>query len=197
MTPERWQEVSRIYYDALARDSHERASFLRETCQDEALRQEVESLLAQPASTENFLVEPAVAMAPELMDDPAEPTLTGRRLGVYQILGLLGVGGMGEVYRARDTRLGRDVAVKVLPRLFSADPERLARLEREARLLASLNNPHIAAIYGFEQTAGVHALILELVEGPTLAERLQRGPLPIAEALRIARQIAAALEAAH
>ena len=197
MTPERWQQISRIYHDALARDSGERASFLREACQDEALRQEVESLLAQPASTENFLSEPAVAMAPELMDDPAEPTLTGRRLGVYQILDLLGVGGMGEVYRARDTRLDRDVAVKVLPRLFSADPERLARFAREARLLASLNHPHIAAIYGFEATAGIHALVLEFVEGPTLAERLRRGALPIEEAVRIARQIAAAIEAAH
>ena len=198
MTPDRWQQVSRIYYEALARDSDERASFLREACRDDdALRQEVESLLAQPASTENFLGEPAVAMAPELMDDPAEPTLTGRRLGVYQILDLLGAGGMGEVYRARDTRLGRDVAVKVLPRLFSADPERLTRFEREARLLASLNHPHIAAIYGVEETSGIHALVLELVEGPTLAERLQRGPLPMGEAMRIARQIADALEAAH
>jgi eukaryotic-like serine/threonine-protein kinase len=198
MTPERWQQVSRIYYGALARDAGERASFVREACRDdEALRQEVESLLAQPALTEDFLGEPALAMAPGLVDDSAEPTLTGQRLGVYHILDLVGVGGMGEVYRARDTKLGRDVALKVLPRLFSADPERLARFEREARLLASLNHPHIAAIYGFEETAGVHALILELVEGPTLAERLQRGPLPIAEAVRIARQIADALEAAH
>src|SRR5262245_54604176 len=198
MTPERWQKVSRIYHDALACESAERASFLRQACQgDEALRQEVESLLAQPVSTENFLGEPALAMAPGLMDDPAEPALTGQRLGAYHILDLLGAGGMGEVYRARDTRLGRDVAVKVLPRLFSADPERLARFEREARLLAALNHPHIAAIYGFEEAAGVHALVLELVEGPTLAERLQRGPLPIAEAMRNARQIADALEAAH
>jgi serine/threonine protein kinase/Tol biopolymer transport system component len=198
MTPERWQQVSRIYYDALARDSGERASFLREACQDdEALRRDVESLLAQPASAENFLGEPALAMAPRLVNDSAEHMLAGQRLGVYQILDLLGVGGMGEVYRARDTKLDRDVAVKVLPRLFSADPERLARFEREARLLASLNHPHIAAIYGFEEAAGVHALVLELVEGPTLAERLQRGPLPVAESLRIARQIADALEAAH
>jgi Tol biopolymer transport system component len=198
MTPERWRQISRIYYDALARDSQERVSFLREACRDdEALRQEVESLLAQPASAENFLGEPALAMAAGLVDDPPEPMLTGQRLGAYQILDLLGVGGMGEVYRARDTKLGRDVAVKVLPRLFSADPERLTRFEREARLLASLNHPHIAAIYGFEETAGVHALVLELVEGPTLAERLQRGPLPIAEAVRIARQIVDALEAAH
>jgi serine/threonine protein kinase/Tol biopolymer transport system component len=197
MTPEQWQQVSRIYHDALARDSGERASFLREACRgDEALRQEVESLLAQPASADNFLGDPALAMAPGLVDDPAE-TLTGQSFGVYHILDLLGVGGMGEVYRARDTKLGRDVALKVLPRLFSADPDRLARFEREARLLASLNHPHIAAIYGFEATAGVHALVLELVEGPTLAERLQRAPLSIAEAVKIASQIADALEAAH
>jgi len=198
MTPERWRQVSRIYYDALARDSRERPSFLREACRDdETLRREVESLLAQPASAEKFLAEPALAMAPRLVDDPPEPTLTGQRLGVYEILDLLGVGGMGEVYRARDTKLGRDVAVKVLPRLLSSEPERLARFEREARLLASLNHPNIAAIYGFEETAGVHALVLELVDGATLAERLQRGPLPIAATLKIARQIADALEAAH
>jgi serine/threonine protein kinase/Tol biopolymer transport system component len=198
MTPERWQQVSRIYHDALDRNSGERAAFLREACRDdEALRQEVESLLAEPASAEDFLGAPALAMAAELVDETAEPSLTGQRVGTYDILDLLGVGGMGQVYRARDTRLGRDVAVKVLPRLFSVDPERVARFEREAQLLASLNHPHIAAIYGFEQTDAVHALVLELVDGPTLAERLQAGPLPIAEALRIARQIADALEAAH
>ena len=144
MTPERWRQVSRIYYDTLARDAGERASFLREACRDdEALRQEVESLLAQPASAEKFLTEPALAMAPELVDDPSEAMLTGQRLGVYQILDLLGVGGMGEVYRARDTKLGRDVAVKVLPRIVSADPERLARFERLwiARAINSLPVP--------------------------------------------------------
>jgi serine/threonine protein kinase/Tol biopolymer transport system component len=198
MTPGRWQQVSRIYYDALARDAGERASFVRDACRDdEALRQEVESLLAQPSSTEDFLGETAFAMAPGLVGNPGEPTLTGQKLGVYDILDLLGVGGMGEVYRARDTKLDRDVALKVLPPLFSADPERLARFEREARLLASLNHPNIAAIYGFEQTAGVHALVLELVDGPPLAERLERGPLPTPEAVRIARQITEALEAAH
>ena len=198
MTPERWAQVSRIYHDALARDARERASFLRDACQgDEALRQEVESLLAQPASADDFLGAPALAMAPALVEDRAEPTLIGESVGVYRILDLLGVGGMGEVYRARDTRLDRDVAVKILPRLFSADPERLGRFEREARLLASLNHPHIAAIYGFEKTARVQALILELVDGPTLGERLQRGPVPTLEALRLARQIADALEAAH
>jgi serine/threonine protein kinase len=104
MTPERWQQVSRIYHEALARDSGDRASFLRDACRDdEALRQDVESLLAQPASEETFLREPALALAARLMNDPPEQMLTGQRLGVYHIVDLLGVGGMGEVYRARDT----------------------------------------------------------------------------------------------
>jgi serine/threonine protein kinase len=125
------------------------------------------------------------------------PLERGTRLGVYEIQDLLGAGGMGEVYRARDSRLGRDVALKVLPESLTVDPERRTRFEREARLLAALNHPHIGAIYGFEESGDVRALVLELVDGPTLAERLAGGPLPIAEALAIARQIAGALEAAH
>ena len=109
----------------------------------------------------------------------------------------LGAGGMGEVYRARDTKLGRDVAIKVVADVFLSDPERLARFEREARVLATLNHPHIGAIYGVEEADGVRGLVLELVEGATLAERLASGPLPIQEALTVARQIADALEAAH
>ncbi len=109
----------------------------------------------------------------------------------------LGAGGMGEVYRARDTRLNRDVAIKVLPDLFATDPERLARFEREAQVLASLNHPHIAQIYGVEESRGVRALIMELVEGETLADLFTRGPVPTDQALPIARQIADALEAAH
>ena len=104
---------------------------------------------------------------------------------------------MGEVYRARDTKLGRDVALKVLPDVFADDPERLARFQREARVLASLNHPNIASIYGLEESEGVRALVLELVEGPTLAERIAQGPIPLDEALPIAKQIADALEAAH
>jgi len=122
---------------------------------------------------------------------------TGTRLGPYEILSPLGAGGMGEVYRARDGKLGREVAIKVLPAAFAADAERLARFRREAKVLASLNHPHIAAIYGLEESGGVEALVLELAEGETLAERLARGPLPADEALEIARQIAEALEAAH
>src|SRR5512144_1909881 len=121
----------------------------------------------------------------------------GSRLGSYEILGPLGAGGMGEVWRARDGKLGRDVAIKVLPGAFASDAERLARFRREAQVLAALNHPHIAAIYGLEESGGVEALVLELVEGETLAESLSRGPLPVEEALEIARQIADALEAAH
>ena len=130
---------------------------------------------------------------------------TGVRLGPYEITGTLGAGGMGEVYRARDAKLQRDVAIKVLPAIFTSDPARLARFEREARVLASLNHPHIAAIYGFEQSGDIHALVLELVEGETLAERINAGTsgsgrtsgLPVSESLTIARQIADALDAAH
>ena len=123
---------------------------------------------------------------PEERRSPAQ-SLIGRQLGAYQVLSLLGIGGMGEVYRARDTRLERDVAIKVLPHFFADHPERLRRFEREAHLLAALNHPHIGAIYGVEDVGGVRALVLELVDGETLADRVRRGPVPLAEALTIAR----------
>src|SRR6266540_5697761 len=121
----------------------------------------------------------------------------GTRLGIYEIIDALGVGGMGEVYRARDTKLHRDVAVKVLPDSFAGDPDRLARFQREAQVLASLNHPNIAAIYGVEEQNDLRGLMLELVEGPTLADRIARGQIPLDEALAIAHKIAEALEAAH
>ena len=121
----------------------------------------------------------------------------GTRIGVYEILGSLGAGGMGEVYRARDTKLERDVALKVLPPAFTEDVDRVARFTREARLLASLNHPHIGTIYGFEDGGHIPALVLELVDGETLDDRLTRGPLPLSEALAVAEQIADALDAAH
>ncbi len=122
---------------------------------------------------------------------------SGMKFGPYEVLSPLGAGGMGEVYRARDAKLNRDVAIKVLPEAVAEDADRLARFQREAQVLASLNHPHIAAIYGLEKTGNVEALVLELVEGETLAERIAAGPMPIDEALAIARQIADALEAAH
>src|SRR5829696_7390663 len=126
----------------------------------------------------------------------------GQRIGAFEIRGLLGRGGMGEVHRAYDTRLGRDVALKVLPRAFASDPDRVARFEREARVLASLNHPHIGTIHGIEDVPGAagertRILILELVEGDTLADRIARGPLTIREATLIAVQILDALETAH
>jgi len=121
----------------------------------------------------------------------------GTKLGPYEVLEPIGSGGMGEVFRARDTKLNRDVALKVLPDLFANDPERLARFQREAEVLASLNHPNIAQIHGLEESGDVRALVLELVEGPTLAERIAQGAIPLDEALAIARQIADALEAAH
>ncbi len=123
--------------------------------------------------------------------------LIGTRIGVYTITSLLGVGGMGEVYRARDTKLDRLVAIKILPESFAHDPERLARFEREARVLAALNHPNITIIHGLEEAEGSKALVMELVEGPTLANRIARGPVPLDEALPIAMQVAAALDTAH
>ena len=125
---------------------------------------------------------------------PLDPGIT---LGPYSVTAKIGEGGMGEVYRARDTKLDRDVALKVLPEAFTQDPDRLARFEREAKVLASLNHPNIGHICGLEEAEGVRALVLELVEGPTLADRIKRGPIPLDEALPIAKQIAEALEAAH
>src|SRR5687767_3854281 len=121
----------------------------------------------------------------------------GTRLGPYEVIGFIGAGAMGEVFRARDVRLNRDVALKVLPERFATDSDRRRRFEREARILASLNHPNIAQIYGVEESHTLIALVMELVEGPTLAEQLASGPMPLVAALRLARQVVAALEAAH
>ena len=133
-----------------------------------------------------FLLIPVewAASRTAIVSDTSTSALTGRRLGVYHLQALLGAGGMGEVYRAHDTRLGRDVAIKILPQAFTADPDRLARFEREARVLASLNHPNIGAIYGLEDADGLRGLVLELVEGETLAERIARsgGPSAFAKA---------------
>ena len=190
MTPERWRQISEIFHAALAQDPDVRDAFLDDAYgADPALRHEVESLMAAHDQAGQFGDTP-VSM-------PGSPLEPGMSLGPYRIDSLLGVGGMGEVYRAHDPRLGRGVAIKVLPSHLLAHPERLARFEREARLLASLNHPHIGAIYGVEEFDGGYALVMELVEGEDLAQRIARGPIPLADALPIAKQIAEALEAAH
>src|SRR5688572_6373012 len=191
-----WERVRRLFHEAIQRPREEWIGFLEKECaDDESLRSEVESLLAAHERAGGFLERASMPMLRDV--GAAVPLTPGVRLGDFEITGTLGAGGMGEVYRARDIRLGRDVAIKLLPSLLAADPDRRARFERESRLLAALNHPHIAAIHSVEEIDGRPALILELVEGPTLADRLATGPIPIAEALQIARQLADALEAAH
>jgi serine/threonine protein kinase/Tol biopolymer transport system component len=194
----RRQRVENVCHAALELDVAERAAFIAAACGDDsALRREVETLLAHAQTAEGFLVAPMGAVAAQVLAETGGTALVGRQIGSYTIQSRLGSGGMGEVYRARDTKLGRDVAIKILPRAFTSDPERLARFEREARMLAALNHPHIGAIYGVEEVDGIPALILEFIEGPTLADRLAKGRIPLNDSLPVARQIADALEAAH
>ena len=210
MTDERWPRIRQLFEAVFDRPPEERAEFLAAaTAGDDGLRREVEALVAAdiaaaglserwPAASDSALAALQGAVDGMRSDDPPSPGLTaGHRVGNYDVIAPLGTGGMGEVYRAHDARLGRDVAVKILPRAFTTDPDRLARFAREARVLASLNHPHIGGIYGIEEIGEAPALVLELVDGPTLAERIGAGRLPVHEALDIARQIADALAAAH
>jgi hypothetical protein len=193
---DRWTLVERIYQEAVDRPLAERARFLDSACLgDHVLRREVESLLARDGPS--LLDRSGFDAAAREMAQDVTPSGIGRTIGSYEILGLLGTGGMGEVYRARDTSLGRDVAVKLLPHEMSGDSARLKRLAREARMLASLNHPRIATLHGLEEHDGQCFLVMELVPGSTLAERLRHGALPVREALDVGRQIAEGLEAAH
>jgi serine/threonine protein kinase/Tol biopolymer transport system component len=198
VTLERWCELERILDEALAREGLERDAFLTQVCgTDAALRSEVDALLAHEQPARSFLVMSALELTARAFVGDSDMIAVGHTIGTYTILSRLGAGGMAEVYRARDSKLGRDVAIKVLPPLVAADPERLARFDREALVLASLTHPHIGAIYGLERVEGRPVLVLELVEGDTLAEHIARGPIFIGEALTLAAQIADALDAAH
>ncbi len=205
MTPERWKRIEELFHAASALPPDAHRAFLVASCpDDERLQGDVEALLNESASEEGFLARRAVVTASQFVVNAAPGAMTGRSIGGYHLQSLLGAGGMGEVYRSRDAKLGRDVAIKILPRAFTSDPDRLARFEREARMLAALNHPGICAIYGFEEADGVRFLVLELVEGETLAARIasarmrsDEAGLSIPEALAIARQIAEALEVAH
>ena len=194
---DRLRRVEALYHEMLARPAHERAAAIVAACPgDPSLAAEVQSLLDQPESAVGFLAAPAMEVAAGLVSKIDSP-LTGKRVGVFELQELLGVGGMGEVYRAHDTKLGRDVAIKVLPAAVASDPERMARFRREARVLAALNHPNIAAIYGLEEAAGQMFLVMELVDGEDLAERLRRGAIPVDQAIALARQMAEGLEDAH
>jgi TolB-like protein/tetratricopeptide (TPR) repeat protein len=185
MNLERWRKIEEIYHAAAAEDAGARAAFLDKACGlDSELRSEVESLLDRESSAEGFL--------DSSFRETVEPGDLPGQVGPYKISSRLGAGGMGEVYRAHDSKLGRDVALKTLPREFASNPQRLARFRREARMLAALNHPNIAAIYGLEESDQVTCLVLELVEGLTL-----QGPLPVEQALNYARQLTEALETAH
>jgi serine/threonine-protein kinase len=202
MNEERWRRIEELYHAARLLKDSARASFLTAATEgDEQLRREVESLLVSGASSPGFLDEPVQTPdAAARISDAA--SLSGRRIGTYSVHERIGAGGMGEVYRAHDSKLRRDVAFKVLAAdlVGETDPQRqehLRRFRHEAHALAALNHPNIAAIYGLEEADGVTALVMELVEGSTLADRIKQGPIPVEEALPIATQIAEALEAAH
>src|SRR5215468_5859557 len=189
-TAEVFRQIREIFETALQSPAADRAGYIERACRGNVqLAAEVSRMLAADAETHSLL--------------DARP-LSGQSLRAgdrfanhFEIGGTLGRGGMGEVYLGRDTKLNREVAIKVLPSTFTVDPDRLARFRREAQVLASLNHPNIGAIYSFEESDGIHALALEYVEGPTLADRIARGPIPLETALSIALQIAEALEAAH
>ena len=196
-----WSRVDQLLQATLLRPLGERDRFLRQACEgDTSLENEVRSLLAADAQAGSFLEDAAIHAAARAFagDQRVRMALSaGTRLGPYEISEQIGAGGMGEVYRAIDTNLARQVAIKVLPEAVAADPDRLALFDREARTLAALNHPNVAAIYGLERSGGTLALVMELVEGLTLADRIAQGAIPVSEALLIAQQIAEALEAAH
>ena len=191
MNPELWRRAEDLFHAALQRSPDARRAFLDEACGDAVeLRRRVEMLVSKDEQAGSFLERPALEDVTAALG--RRTSLAGREFGPYRILSLLGAGGMGEVYRAHDRKLGRDVAIKTLPPEFARDPGRLARFRREARTLAALNHPNIAAIYGLEESPDADYLVLELVEGEKL-----HGPLPLAAALDLASQVADALQAAH
>jgi serine/threonine-protein kinase len=197
MNPQHWLDVERLFHEALALPPQRRPQFLTDSCGgNEALRHDVQTLLDESAD-DDFLETPALDPDATHLQPASHSSLVGRRLAEYEVTARIGAGGMGEVYKARDVKLGRDVAVKVLPAPMAHDDARIARFKREAQILATLNHPHIAAIYALEESEDVVALVLELVDGPTLADRIRHGRLAINDALTIARQTAEALEAAH
>ncbi|HKX29959.1 MAG TPA: protein kinase, partial [Blastocatellia bacterium] len=198
MNPERWKHVERLYYSALERDEDQRAAFLTTACAgDDALRREVESLLAHQSPAKNMLESPVMEIAAKVCAGEQADSLIGCSLGSYQLLSRLGAGGMGEVYQARDLRLDRTVALKILPVEFAKDEERMRRFIREAKAASALNHPHVATIYEFGESGGQNFIAMEYVEGQTLATKINGHPLEVSEFMKIGSQIADALDEAH
>src|SRR5262245_51890314 len=198
MRPERWRQIERLYHAALEREASRRADFLAETCMgDEALRLKVESLLAYEEQAKDFIETPAYVFGAELFAETTDETVIGERLGPYRILSPIGAGGMGEVYLAQDTRLGRRVALKLLPARFTTDTDRVRRFAWEARAASALNHPNIITIYDIGNISGAHFIATEFIEGQTLRQRMATGGLTFLTSVELAIQIASALDSAH
>src|SRR5262245_33603643 len=200
---QRWSQVETLYHAALEREPGAREAFLAQACVgDEELRREVEELLRYDGAAESFIKGNALAfearrLEPEELSQTAPQLLPGQSIGAYKILALLGRGGMGVVYRARDERLRRDVAVKMLPASFAHDADRLRRFEQEAHATSALNHPNIMTIYDIGAHEGAPFIVAELLEGAELRSQLEQGALPVRRSLEYARQITAGLAAAH
>src|SRR5882724_3370375 len=199
MTPERWRQVKNLFHSALERESNHRALFLDEACAgDVLLRREVESLIASHERTGSFIDSPAYEVGAELLTEDHAELAVGQRIAHYEILGLLGAGGMGEVYLAHDTRLGRKIALKLLSTHFTTDRDRLRRFEQEARVASALNHPNICMIHEVGETEDDrHYIAMEYVDGVTLREHITETRMQIGEALDVAMQVGSALAAAH
>src|SRR5712671_2844181 len=183
MKSERWREIEQLYHAAREQEPGERERFLQQACTDEELRNEVESLLGCEAEAEDFLEAPALEVTAEAFAEGRARSMFGRAIGQYQIVGFLGAGGMGEVYRARDSRIGRDVAIKVLPPSIAAHPERLRLFEQEARAAGAINHPNILTIYDVGIQDGAPYVVYELLDGITLRDILRKGALSRRKAL--------------
>src|SRR6478672_8061404 len=198
LKPERWKQVSDLFQSAIERAPEERAAFLDESCHDdEGMRREVESLLTSHERSENFIELPAFEVAPELVTNDKAGALVGKLIGHYRIESLIGVGGMGEVYLARDERLGRKAALKLLPDSLTTDETQLSRFKNEARSASALNHPNILTVYEIGAEGNRQFIATEFIEGMTLRASLASGRINLPGALEIAEQIASALAAAH
>ncbi len=197
MTPERWQHIKSLLHSALARDPAQRESFLAAACaNDEALRQDVESLISAHEQAGHFIEAPAFELMADSLDHKTD-SMVGRSLGHYRVISLLGAGGMGQVYLAEDTRLGRKIALKILTTHFTRDSDRLRRFQQEARAASALNHPNILTIHEIGEIDSLHFMVTEFIEGETLRGRMAKAQMSTPEALRIASHIASALAAAH
>ncbi|HEX8844122.1 MAG TPA: protein kinase [Pyrinomonadaceae bacterium] len=198
MTTDRWQQIKEIFHSALEREPEERSAFLDKACVDDAsLRKEVKALIAAHEKEGSFIDSPAYEVATDLIADNQDALARGQAFGHYEILYQLGKGGMGEVYLAEDARLGRRVAIKLLPAAFTKDRDRLGRFEQEARAASALNHPNILTIYEIGHTDGLHFIATEFIEGETLRAEISRGRLSLSEVLNVAEQVAFALTASH